>query len=404
MRCSAVFSGDEALSKIAIISEHYYPYNDNANAACTQCVARGLAQCGNDVTVFTKSFKKEVPAFEEKDGYKIVRYFYRKQEKIDNRFGIKSNGIFSNLFVAFMTSFIYKIETKKQRNFYAEKIEKIDYVLSVSNPFMNHETARIIKKKVPNIKWIAYYYDPYSFNNVKNIFEKSYRKIHEKNTLKSAEKIVLLDGILQGYANEKFSPFLCETFETTLPTLSIESLKKKEKHDKIRLVYIGRFYKNIRKPDFLLKVLSELDCEEYEAMFYGSCCEYLEENFNTLPDCVALCGNVNNEECKSKIADADIVLNVGNENINQLPSKIFEYISFGKPILNFYSNDNDTSVNFLQNYPAVLNIKNDSCYDIKQVENFCKNTKEIDKEISEKIYSDYLSENVIRKIDDFIKK
>jgi len=402
------FFGGIKLSKIAIISEHFYPYNDNANTSCTQSVAKGLAECGEDVTVFSKSFIKNVPTFEEKDGYKIVRYFYKKQEKIDNRFGIKSNSKIADFSVTVLTSIIYKIETQKVRSFYAEKLkkEKFDYVISVSNPFMNHETANYIKKCVADISWIAYYLDPYSFNNVKNISEEKRRKNHEKNTLKNADKIIALEGIIDGYNKNNFNPFSDkkEILETTLPTLEIKKSREKEPHDKVKLLYVGRFYEDIRRPDELIKMLSGFDCRELEAEFYGSCCEYLRNHFEQLPSCVSLCGTVSNEESKRLIENSDVVLNVGNKNTNQTPSKIFEYISCCKPIINFYESDDDTSLKILKEYPSVINIKNNEKYSIKDVENFCKNAKEIDAETAERIYEKMLSKNVIKSIDEFIKK
>ena len=396
------------MSKIAIISEHFFPYNDNANTSCTESVAKGLADCGEDVTVFSKSFANTVPTFEKKDGIKIVRYFYEKQEKIDSNFGIKSDNIFTRFSVAVLTSLIYKIETKKVRKFYAEKIknEKFDYVISVSNPFMNHETAKYIKSKAPKTHWIAYYYDPYSFNNVKNKFENSFRNFHEKHALKKAEKIIALEGIIKEYGDNKFFPFSpnAEIFETTLPILEIKKKTEKKPHTKQKLLYVGRFYEDIRRPDELINLLGKLDSEEYEALFFGSCCEYLKLHFDSLPLCIKLCGSVSNEDCGKLIEDADIVLNVGNKNSNQIPSKIFEYISYGKPIINFYDNENDTSLKILKEYPSVFNIKNGTDYSVNDVENFCENSTEISEEKLEKIYENFLSKNVIKAIRYFVIK
>ena len=56
--------------------------------------------------------------------------------------------------------------------------------------------------------------------------------------------------------------------------------------------------------------------------------------------------------------DCDVLINVGNESPNQTPSKVFDYISTMKCIINFYSINDDTSKWYLSNYPYVLNIKN----------------------------------------------
>ncbi len=47
-------------------------------------------------------------------------------------------------------------------------------------------------------------------------------------------------------------------------------------------------------------------------------------------------GLVDTNEIKTVLADADILVNVGNAVAEVKPSKTFEYISTGKPIVNFY--------------------------------------------------------------------
>jgi len=48
--------------------------------------------------------------------------------------------------------------------------------------------------------------------------------------------------------------------------------------------------------------------------------------------------------------NAEYLVNIGNENPNLIPSKIFEYMRFGKPIISTYRTDNDTSLEPLKKY------------------------------------------------------
>ena len=52
--------------------------------------------------------------------------------------------------------------------------------------------------------------------------------------------------------------------------------------------------------------------------------------------------------------DADVLLNFGGVNANMVPSKIFEYMSFCKPILSTYKIDNEASKTYLDRYPLAL--------------------------------------------------
>jgi hypothetical protein len=54
--------------------------------------------------------------------------------------------------------------------------------------------------------------------------------------------------------------------------------------------------------------------------------------------------------------EADVLVNIGNESLLQLPSKIPEYIAAGRPILNIASRSEDTSARALADHPSTLNV------------------------------------------------
>ena len=56
------------------------------------------------------------------------------------------------------------------------------------------------------------------------------------------------------------------------------------------------------------------------------------------------------------MAEADVLVNIGNRTSYQLPSKVVEYAAFGKPILNFLASPDDSSAVFLSKYPFLLNV------------------------------------------------
>ena len=49
-----------------------------------------------------------------------------------------------------------------------------------------------------------------------------------------------------------------------------------------------------------------------------------------------------------------MLLNLGNKNASLTPSKIFEYMSYGKPIISTFCVDNDTSAAYLRRYSCAL--------------------------------------------------
>lgn len=64
------------------------------------------------------------------------------------------------------------------------------------------------------------------------------------------------------------------------------------------------------------------------------------------------------ETCLSAMCQSQILINLGNSCLNQTPSKVFDYMGAGKPIVNFYELEGDTSARYLERYPLKLNIRN----------------------------------------------
>ncbi len=57
--------------------------------------------------------------------------------------------------------------------------------------------------------------------------------------------------------------------------------------------------------------------------------------------------------------DAEILLSIGNAGSIQMPSKTVEYISFRKPLLFFFKDENDPSLRYLSYYPDICCINVD---------------------------------------------
>ena len=51
-----------------------------------------------------------------------------------------------------------------------------------------------------------------------------------------------------------------------------------------------------------------------------------------------------------------MLVNIGNAVDNQMPSKIFEYISTGKPVVNIYKSPECPTLKYLERYPLALNL------------------------------------------------
>lgn len=127
-------------------------------------------------------------------------------------------------------------------------------------------------------------------------------------------------------------------------------------NDKIICAYFGTLLKDIRNPSYLLQLLeaikkdTDITCEFYSR---GNCEDMLEEAEKRDSSLIKPKGYVTQEFVKEGQNRADILLSIGNKLTGEdrsLPSKIFEYISVGKPIIHIYGGANDSAISYLERY------------------------------------------------------
>lgn len=126
--------------------------------------------------------------------------------------------------------------------------------------------------------------------------------------------------------------------------------------DRIHLLYCGWLYSDIRSPKYFLDILSRLD-ERFVVTFMGWECEKLTDRFtiHTKAEVIAL-PNQPYDVALQAMADADIMINIGNSVPVHMPSKTLEYINTGKPFVNFYKMDDCPTLYYTKRYPLCLNL------------------------------------------------
>src|SRR5690606_335842 len=116
-----------------------------------------------------------------------------------------------------------------------------------------------------------------------------------------------------------------------------------------------------RRPDVLLSLFRELLktplAEKLELHFYGDikqCAHAFEENADLLGRGVYVHGLVEREIANEAMLQADVLVNIGNQTDYQLPSKVIDYMSTGKPVINLAAIAADSSARLFQTYPSAL--------------------------------------------------
>lgn len=141
--------------------------------------------------------------------------------------------------------------------------------------------------------------------------------------------------------------------------------------DRINLLFTGWLYSDIRSPKYFLELAKHLD-ERFRIVFMGKECELLRErfDFDTQAEVVTL-PNQPYQVALNAMADADILINIGNSVPVHMPSKTLEYINSRKPIMNFHKLSDCPTLHYTRRYPLCLNIYEGAAPDPEAFIRFC---------------------------------
>lgn len=249
------------------------------------------------------------------------------------------------------------------------KANHYDWVISVSHPFTGHVVGMLAKSCLPKSRWFVDISDPYSYMsepspNNRHIYSWLNRAI-EGRVVADADAISVTTFSTRHLYEATF-PRSIGKLHVIPPLLSLPELpspSERQDDGPIRLVFVGTLYKKLRSPKFLLACISALSRalpeRRLELHFYGTindCGGDFSSLQETMKSLVLVHGLVSREIVVQAMIDADVLVNIGNDSESQLASKVIEYMSVGKPILNLVSVARDASIEALEGYPATLTI------------------------------------------------
>jgi len=125
-------------------------------------------------------------------------------------------------------------------------------------------------------------------------------------------------------------------------------------HDGLRCTFCGSMAPGVRDPAFALELFCNLNAPDLTLTLAGPGLRGTDTARTVLGDRLVLPGPVPVAAGEALRAEADILLNLGNEMDNQIPSKLFEYMGTGKPILHLAAHRDDLCCRYLRDYPLAL--------------------------------------------------
>jgi hypothetical protein len=426
--------------KILLISYDFYP-EEKPNTYRWFNVAKKWIKDGAEIYVISAN-KNQFSAFEKIDGINIYRTteFLAGSLKYQFRHSFNSNSVIKNKgqvnkVKSFFKNLIRKIYDLTWSNLYwpdhsflwrfsavplaihLVKTHNIDKVITVSWTFSAHIIGYQLKKRFENLYWLADTIDPFSFNpKVNNSF--LYSKLNNCYEYKIFNKADL-NIVLTNKIKEKYSSLFPDAKHKIKVNnnvfIPIEFDYKKLERDgdeKIRVLFLGTLSSATRSPKNLLLLINnfvkKFPSINIQIDFYGDFTD-TDANFRNysqlLNKHIFLNGFINRQQVNEAIKNADVLLNIGNNNEYQEPSKLIEYMYSGKKILNICNIVQDTSAELLKIYPIHLNVLPTELEDdlvLEKLFNFLKNRDTINKNTLKDILKNYLLDEVADKYLNFL--
>ena len=263
-----------------------------------------------------------------------------------------------------------------------------DSIISVSLPFSSHVAAFIINKNKKK-NWILDIGDPFSLKTKaleNNIY--IYKKLNiyiEKKFYKLASQIVFTHLEVAKQHVEKFKIdenkiLIGNPISSFNENIFLQSKNYDYSSLPIIIGYFGILTKGVRSPDETIKFFKNSDIlinwftnQDSKNMLTQSNFDLSNHKFFEIID--------RDEALKKMSSSMHCLLSIGNLNSLQLPSKVIEYISTGKPVIHFAEIKNDPVIKLADHFQNLIVVNKDSTISqtLEQLKNIFENINSFEK-------------------------
>lgn len=263
-----------------------------------------------------------------------------------------------NFFIPDARVFWIKPSTKFLEEYLKEN--KIDVVVTSGPPHSLHLIGLHLKKKLPNLKWIADFRDPwteisyYKHLRLTKSSDKKHRQL-ESDVFKNADITLATSYTDAENFRKNGANAVCITngFDETDTSQTLKLSNSQILKQNFTLSYIG-VLEQLRNPENLWKALENLVktnldfAENFTLKFAGRVDDKILHSIENsgLKNHVLNLGYISHDKAINEMQNSDMLLitNFPDESSKGIiPGKIFEYLATGKQIISFGPNDADVS-------------------------------------------------------------
>lgn len=234
-----------------------------------------------------------------------------------------------------------------------------DCIIAAAAFYDSVEAVIRYKKSVKGIaKYVFYQLDPLQENLAFKAVNPNWMEGYEKSLYSQYDLVFTTREIFQLKENKKWMMDNVVAVDYPCVNLRMSNFKgsKVKKDKEIRCVYAGQLNDQIRDATKVLEILSSVNIPNISFYFIGEGQASLLQSYcnGLLKDRLHILGRVPERECEHWISSADFLLIIGNNVSNQIPSKVFSYMSYGIPIIATCKSRECPARRYLQMIPNAL--------------------------------------------------
>lgn len=371
------------MKKILFLTRSYPDTLGSATILCMHRVLNCVANSGK-FEVHTLSMRYPGEAEEEKIGNMMVHRFVptlwvRMRNEFQKTGKHKRLARISEVITKTVTIPIFpRTEPFSIKKYcrVARKLQKkvgFNLVVSEHHGLETLLTGSLMMKEFPGLKHIAVLWDPLKGQMATVKLPKAYtdNRIAEIEDFVSRYSTLQISTLsMMAYHKEHGDiakdhriyldiPSILEP-EAEVPTPYLSLLKT----DGVIIVFSGLLSEYYRDARPIIRLLNQCDYAERINLIFFSRGEKeaIEAEAKEFKGAIVYHDYIPLSELHTLYRHADYLLNVSHINANMVPSKIFEYMSYGKPIISTFVTDGDAAEKYVSQYSEGL------CIDLKEAE------------------------------------
>lgn len=377
----------------------YYP-NYSAVGKCAGNVADELSKSHKVTVICAKNYpdQNDEEVFNDQRILRIMtkekETRFKLEDKIQNSTGLKKKASEFSYKLYKMSRILKTIfsKTSIKKEFVQSYLgalnninEPIGAIIQVCMPFESVVAAVQYKTNYnEKVKVIPYLFDQFVDNDNLHRFKFNKhlkRKNHielECELFQKTEAILSMHSLNTHFKNDL--PDISNVYYVEHPLLVKQRFNNiVDVNGKIIISYIGSLIKGYVTPDYLLELYKKTNMANTILNFYiiENCFEVVNQYSRQFPNNIINHGSVDKETANKKTSNSNILISIAEKQGIQMSSKIFDYISYGKPIVHFYTAEDDVNLKILRKYPNVLCLNQDEkllSKNARALEEFCDST------------------------------